>query len=195
MSSSTTTTTIPSSPATATATALAALTTPFLQPPGCESHWTLSSVPIFDWTLLGEGISKSTAEKRVLVSQHVASCHPSGWDRIVLPRQDSLHFRPGVCPSAWTYYSMAAPSSQTISTTAFCCNRSILYPRSPPFSPQKMDINCGNTVASPFPPVNTITSRQLAHINALVQHTRLTKYLLMQRSRRLLRGQWIDRWS
>ena len=143
MSLSPSTTTTRSSPAIATVTGLAALTTPFVQPPGCESHWTLTTVPIIIRQLDGSTVSASTSISSVLVSQHVASCHPSGWDRIVPPLQEPLHFRPGVCPSAWTYYSMSAPSSHPISTTAFCCNRSIL-----PLPPQKIDVNCGSTVAS-----------------------------------------------
>jgi len=127
------TTTKPRSYSPATVTELATLTTPFLQPPGCESHWTLTSAPISLPANELRGNSSSTPISTysvLLVSKHVASCHPSGWDRILPPRVDTLHFYPGVCPSAWTYYSMAAPSSQALSSTAFCCNRSISPPPS-----------------------------------------------------------------
>ncbi|KAL2064522.1 hypothetical protein VTL71DRAFT_3659 [Oculimacula yallundae] len=97
---------------TATATRLLVLTTPFVQPSGCDSRWSFTRVSTFS----------------ILVSDLVPSCHPSGWDEVV--PQIQLKFRPAVCPSGWTYYRMGDPDymveaanpSSISSTTAKCCN-------------------------------------------------------------------------
>ena len=101
----------------ATATALLVLTTPFVQPPGCDSHFTLTNAPTSTNTR-----DHVTSMMSVLSSLPVASCYPSGWDSVI--SQSRFHFSPAVCPSGWTYYDMADLS--TIST-AFCCNRSELH--------------------------------------------------------------------
>ena len=104
----------------ATATALLALSTPFIQPSGCESHWTLTVVP--STTTQRFPVATSVFMISVLVSKPVASCYPSGWDRLV-PEQ-RFQFRPAVCPSGWTYYDMTVDNVQSTSS-AFCCNRLI----------------------------------------------------------------------
>jgi len=103
----------------ATATALLALTTPFVQPPGCDSHFTLTNVPTYI-----NNRDDVTSMISVLSSLPVASCYPSGWDTVM--SQSRFRFSPAVCPHSWTYYEMAGLSSIPIST-AFCCDRSELH--------------------------------------------------------------------
>lgn len=91
---------------TSTASGLLAITTPFVQPSGCESQYTLTHV---------------STTTQVLVSQLVPSCHPSGWDQRA--PEVRMNFQPAVCPSGWTYYDMADPDKSGFITTAKCCNR------------------------------------------------------------------------
>ncbi|KAF5003265.1 hypothetical protein FDECE_10165 [Fusarium decemcellulare] len=79
----------------ATATQLLALTTPFKQPRGCDSHWKQTSI------LSTEGDASTVP---VLLSTAVPSCYPSGWDDVV--PESRWNFSPAVCPSDWTYYNM-----------------------------------------------------------------------------------------
>ena len=119
-----------SSPTTAsstpeTRTVPVALTTPFVEPAGCESHWTLTGVPTT--TKSRAGVT-TTLKGSVFVSEPVESCYPAGWKQVV--SQIRYEFSPAVCPSDWTYYQMrAAPSDSSTSTTAMCCNRLLpLFP-------------------------------------------------------------------
>ncbi|CAJ0538944.1 Ff.00g068040.m01.CDS01 [Fusarium sp. VM40] len=95
---------------TATATQLLALTTPFKQPRGCDSHWERTSI------LSTEG---DTSTVLVLLSKAVPSCYPSGWEDVV--PESRWNFNPAVCPSGWTYYDMAEDREMGVST-ASCCN-------------------------------------------------------------------------
>ncbi|WAO93399.1 Hypothetical protein NCS54_01094600 [Fusarium falciforme] len=95
---------------TATATQLLALTTPFKQPRGCDSHWERTSI------LSTEG---DTSTVPVLLSKALPSCYPSGWEDIV--PESRWHFNPAVCPSGWTYYNMGEDRAVG-GSTAFCCN-------------------------------------------------------------------------
>ncbi|PVH72654.1 hypothetical protein DL98DRAFT_539040 [Cadophora sp. DSE1049] len=98
-------------------TSLLALTTPFIPPPGCESHWSLTS----SRTTGVHDYSKPYASMvSALVSETVSSCFPSGWDRAV--PESRLHFSPAVCPSGMVYNSMHDPINLGLSTTAWCCN-------------------------------------------------------------------------
>lgn len=98
--------------AAATPTQLLALTTPFKQPRGCDSHWERTGI------LSTEG---DTSTVPVLLSKAVPSCYPSGWGDVV--PESRWHFNPAVCPSGWTYYNMGEDGVKGHST-AFCCNRS-----------------------------------------------------------------------
>jgi hypothetical protein len=89
-----------------------ALTTAFVQPDGCESHWTATS---FD--------DDGTAEVTVVESEAISSCYPSGWDGN-RPKNSRFHFSPAVCPSSWTYYQLAEYWTFRGKSTALCCNRS-----------------------------------------------------------------------
>jgi hypothetical protein len=103
---------------TATVTQLLALTTPFKQPRGCDSHWERTSI------LSTEG---DTSTVPVLLSKAVPSCYPSGWEDVV--PESRWNFNPAVCPSGWTYYDMAEDRAMGVST-ASCCNRSAAMTRS-----------------------------------------------------------------
>ncbi|KAI6763891.1 hypothetical protein HG530_007680 [Fusarium avenaceum] len=59
---------------TATATQLLALTTPFKQPHGCDSHWERTSI----LSTVGD-----TSTVPVLLSKALPSCYPSGWEDVV----------------------------------------------------------------------------------------------------------------
>jgi len=114
----------------ATATALLALTTPFIQPPGCERDLTQTrkspSIEYIQTYTVLNSTRTYTKNTYIPVLEPVASCVPSGWDKIV--PQSRYHFSPAVCPSAWIYYDMAAVTSDGSSaTTAFCCARSIFF--------------------------------------------------------------------
>ncbi|KAF4467931.1 hypothetical protein FALBO_5165 [Fusarium albosuccineum] len=95
---------------TATATQLLALTTPFKQPRGCDSHWKQTRI------LSTEG---DTSTVPVLLSTAVPSCYPSGWDHVV--SESRWNFSPAVCPSDWTYCNMGEDEAMG-GSTAFCCN-------------------------------------------------------------------------
>lgn len=97
----------------ATATALLALTTPFKQQPGCESHFTTTSV-------ISTDVGGTILTTPLVISEIVESCYPSGWDSVV--PESRLCFSPAVCPSGWLYYNMA--EEEPTLSTAYCCNRS-----------------------------------------------------------------------
>ena len=97
---------------TTTAAALLALTTPFQQPTGCDSHFTTTS-------LVTTYFDDTTYTVPLVVSERVDSCYPSDWDSVV--PESRLHFSPAVCPSGWTYYEME--ESGEMASTAYCCNR------------------------------------------------------------------------
>jgi hypothetical protein len=97
---------------TATATALLALTTPFQQQTGCNSHFTTTS-------FISTDDYGTTYTVPLVISEQVNSCYPSGWDSVV--PESRLCFSPAVCPSGWTYYEMA--ENRETASTAYCCNR------------------------------------------------------------------------
>jgi hypothetical protein len=105
---------------TAIATALLALTTPFIQPLKCESHFSLTLIPTTTRTITVRytTLYEKTSYPPCLVSTPVASCYPPSWEAVV--PESRFHFSPAVCPSNWTYYNIAI--SGTVST-ACCCNR------------------------------------------------------------------------
>lgn len=98
--------------ATATATALLALTTPFQQQTGCNSHFTTTS-------FISTDNNGTTYTVPLVISEQVNSCYPSGWDSVV--PESRLCFSPAVCPSGWTYYEMEENS--VTASTAYCCDR------------------------------------------------------------------------
>ncbi|RFN45464.1 hypothetical protein FIE12Z_10330 [Fusarium flagelliforme] len=96
---------------TTTAAALLALTTPFQQPTGCDSHFITTS-------LISTYLDGDTYTVPFIVSERVNSCYPSGWDSVV--PESRLCFSPAVCPSGWTYYSME--ENRQGASTAYCCD-------------------------------------------------------------------------
>ncbi|KAK2035411.1 hypothetical protein LX32DRAFT_688714 [Colletotrichum zoysiae] len=98
----------PTTAANATDTSLLSITTPWVQPPDCETYWSTTT----SWRTV-----EDPAEPWVLtVSAPAASCNPSGWDRF--GPESRLHFSPGVCPEGWLYHTMA---ERGLSSTALCC--------------------------------------------------------------------------
>ena len=97
---------------TATVTALLALTTPFQQPTGCDSHFTITS-------FISTDNFGTTYTVPLAISEQVNSCYPSGWDSVV--PESRLCFSPAVCPSGWTYFEMA--ENTEAASTAYCCDR------------------------------------------------------------------------
>lgn len=95
-----------------TAAALLALTTPFQQQTGCNSHFTTTSFVSTDHY-------GTTYTVPLVISEQVNSCYPSGWDSAVL--ESRLCFSPAVCPSGWTYYEME--ENGEMASTAYCCDR------------------------------------------------------------------------
>ncbi|KAK1954547.1 hypothetical protein LY78DRAFT_594003 [Colletotrichum sublineola] len=102
----------PTTLANATATSLLSITSPWVQPSDCETHWSTTT-----WQSTGAIITSSQA---FTVSTPVASCNPPGWDRF--GPESRLSFSPGVCPKGWVYNGMAEDGSPAAST-AFCCQR------------------------------------------------------------------------
>lgn len=98
--------------ATATATALRALTTPFQQQTGCNSHFTTTS-------FISTDHYGTTYTVPLVLSEQVNSCYPSGWDSVA--PESRLCFSPAVCPSGWTYYEME--ENREMASTAYCCDR------------------------------------------------------------------------
>ncbi|KAK1983368.1 hypothetical protein LZ30DRAFT_816892 [Colletotrichum cereale] len=86
-------TTMASSPTTsanATATSMLSITTPWVQPLYCKTHW-----PTTTWQTRG-GINSSQA---FTVSEPAALCNPSGRDHF--NPESRLGFSPGLCPIGW----------------------------------------------------------------------------------------------
>ncbi|OBT50749.1 hypothetical protein VE04_09274 [Pseudogymnoascus sp. 24MN13] len=101
----------------ATVTNLLALTTPFFQKPECASIWTLSHVSTHDTNGVATTVAFLASD---VDDERFTSCQPSGWGSVVPASRFS--FSPAVCPSDWTYYSMASTYHEGITfTTAYCC--------------------------------------------------------------------------
>ncbi|KAH7248575.1 uncharacterized protein BKA55DRAFT_569473 [Fusarium redolens] len=95
---------------TPTATKLLSLTTPFEQPPGCDSNFVQTSV-------FPSGHPKSPVP--IILSTADSSCYPSGWEDVI--RTSRFDFYPAVCPSGWIYYDMQTTTSEL--SMARCCNK------------------------------------------------------------------------
>lgn len=112
-----------------------ALTTPFVQPPGCASIWEPTIVKTFD----AKGSSLTlTILASDAANPRFTSCQPKGWATNIPARDFS--FSPAVCPSGWTYWGMTetflsnvATYSDGLYSTAICCDRYVYFDTPPDF--------------------------------------------------------------
>ncbi|KAL0935687.1 uncharacterized protein CTRU02_210278 [Colletotrichum truncatum] len=132
---------------TTTAAALLAITTPFVQPPACDS-WRTTTVRARPLTL----VNGTTLSIPVVVSEPASSCYPSGWKQF--PRESRLHFNPGVCPEGWTYFDMAEAA---LYSTAFCCNSGFSYTYFNDYSPFGSLVSLGCVKGGPKTSSNSAT--------------------------------------
>ncbi|KAK3344256.1 hypothetical protein B0T25DRAFT_573208 [Lasiosphaeria hispida] len=106
---------------------ISTLTTPFIQPSGCDSIFSTTSVFETDYDYSGGRYVTGTIE--VAISDRndpkFTSCQPSRWADVVYESQFS--FSPAVCPGGWTAYELREAGVRT----AFCCQSGYVYASGP----------------------------------------------------------------
>lgn len=108
------------------------MTTPFVQPPSCQSIFSSTEITDYPYTT-GRFYTSSTVRDvdapltklAVLVSNSAdarfSTCQPSGWDQGEYP----FSFTSAVCPSGWVMYRAQARDVYYghSSSAAYCCAR------------------------------------------------------------------------
>ncbi|KAG5655222.1 hypothetical protein KAF25_001975, partial [Fusarium avenaceum] len=143
---------------TATAAALLALTTPFQQQTGCNSHFTTTSFISTD--------NGTTYTLPLVISEQVNSCYPSGWDSAV--PESRLCFSPAVCPSGWTYYDME--ENRERASTAFCCDSGYSYLLTDNIVSDIFSTACGRWMSNNTMSFNSDDGKSMTMENTFVVH-------------------------
>jgi hypothetical protein len=112
-----------------TDTSLHPMTTPFVQPSGCDTIRNFITRPFYEQN---GGRFEDPSFQLVLYSDPLdprfTACQPSGWStRNIYSR---FTYRPGVCPSGWTAYDLSAiGTGESRRSTAVCCARYVCFRR------------------------------------------------------------------
>ncbi|KAH6952206.1 hypothetical protein DER45DRAFT_636509 [Fusarium avenaceum] len=144
---------------TATAAALLALTTPFQQQTGCNSHFTTTSFISSDNT-------RTTYTIPLVISEQVNSCYPSGWDSVV--PESRLCFSPAVCPSGWTYYEME--ENGEMASTAYCCDSGYSFLRTDNIVSDILSTACGRWMSDNAMGVNSDDGKHMTVEDTFAVH-------------------------
>ncbi|KAK0704878.1 hypothetical protein B0H67DRAFT_362956 [Lasiosphaeris hirsuta] len=102
---------------------ISTLTTPFIQPSGCDNIFITTSV----FTTKYDDSVRSYIEEAIEVAvsdqddPKFTSCQPSGWADVVY--ESRFSFSPAVCPGGWTAYYLR----QVGAATAYCCESGYVY--------------------------------------------------------------------